>query len=100
MGSAWTSLVTQTPLTFFPTLTGPDVDFLMTCTVNPPAGVTGDFLVTWVVDGKDVATEKLTPGVTSAIKSLHHLPKTGDLKCKVELDGASALSSPVDLAAI
>jgi len=98
--TSWTDVTTTRPLTFLPTLTGPDTDFLMTCKFLPPDDVTGDFLVTWEVDSHVIADVILREGVTEATLQTSQLPATGMLTCQVELNGAKSTSSPVDLSAI
>jgi len=96
----WTQVTTTRPLTFLPTLTGPDTDFLMTCKFIPPSDVTGNFRVTWEVDNHVLADAILMEGVTETTLQTSELPAQGMLTCQVELNGAKSTSSPVDLTTI
>jgi len=98
--NTWTSLATQKPVKFFPTITGPDTDFLMTCSFVPPTDVSGSFKVTWYVDNKELSSETTDNGATHVLKSLTELPNKGDLTCEVEFNGVSSRSSPLDLATV
>ncbi|KAK3761415.1 hypothetical protein RRG08_015408 [Elysia crispata] len=96
----WTILVTtaRPQLEFFPTLSGPNVDFLMTCRFFPPADLTGEATIRRLVDGREMKAETLSQGLTEAFISIAQLPSAGRLTCEVGMRGASSVSGSVNLA--
>ncbi|GFN74203.1 von Willebrand factor d and egf domain-containing protein-like [Plakobranchus ocellatus] len=97
----WTIIqTTQQPhqqLAFFPTLSGPNSDFLMTCRFASKT-IFDTITMTWLVNGQKVASEILSTGNTEAFISVEQLPNTGKLTCELETGGASFRSGSVNLA--